>query len=133
MSVKAEAAFEDGEDAVRAFAEMMREYGLRRVMFSLLLVSDAIIAVFRQRLGDAQTDRILAGYSLDASRQYLPRQSETTYFEARPEVKNRCVRVIGGILREMGFNFVLCGLKSVGTGVDVSPAECPRCDGTFYA
>lgn len=125
--------FEDDEEALRRFGETLMEYGLRRVMFSLLLLSDPIIADFRRRLGDELTDKILTGYALERSRQYLPKQSETVYFEARPEIKDACVRRISRILKEMGFHFVLCGLKSVGGGVNVPAEDCPRCDGTFYA
>ena len=102
-------------------------------MFSLLLLNDAIIQNLEHRMEKDIVRKILEHYDTEASRQFLPRQEETDYISAKAEAKNYTVASISAKLKEHGFTFVLCGLKSQGDDLQISPEACPRCDGKFYA
>ncbi|OQA06844.1 MAG: hypothetical protein BWY66_01657 [bacterium ADurb.Bin374] len=124
---------EDDESAVRELLKTLMANGLKRVMFSTLLLTEPMVEDLRKRIGSEYTARILSHFAVDASRQLLPTQGETTYIELKPEAKQRIVDLYSRLLREMGFDFVLCGLKSASKGLRIDRATCPVCDGTFYA
>ncbi|MFZ2960160.1 MAG: radical SAM protein [Candidatus Ozemobacteraceae bacterium] len=124
---------EDDPEALTGFFKLLQEYGLRRVMFSFLLLTEPMIEDLRRRLGNASVEAILANYDLEKARQMLPKQKETVYVEVKPDIKNTCIERISRMLREMSFSFVLCSLKSVGGDVTIDAKACPRCDGSFYA
>lgn len=124
---------EDDETAVRELLNTLMANGLRRVMFSTLLLTEPMVEDMRKRIGSEYTERILSHFAVEASRQLLPKQGETTYIELKPEAKQRIVDLYSRLLRELGFDFVLCGLKSASKGLRVDRATCPVCDGTFYA
>lgn len=124
---------EDDETAVRELLNTLMANGLKRVMFSTLLLTDPMVEDMRKRIGSEYTARILSHFAVDASRQLLPKQGETTYIELKPEAKQRIVDLYSRLLRELGFDFVLCGLKSASKGLRIDRATCPVCDGTFYA
>lgn len=125
--------FEDDETAVRELLSLLRSNGLRRVMFSTLLLTEPMVEDFRTRIGEENTTRILSNFETDSARQLLPKQGETTYIELKPEVKQRIVDLYSRLLKEMDFDFVLCGLKSASKGLRIDRTKCPVCDGTFYA
>ncbi|HNW35624.1 MAG TPA: hypothetical protein PKM25_11870 [Candidatus Ozemobacteraceae bacterium] len=124
---------EDDETAVREILGRLRSNGLRRVMFSTLLLTEVMIADLRKRIGSEYVSRILSHFAIDSSRQLLPKQGETTYIELKPESKQHIVDLYSRLLLEMGFEFVLCGLKSASKGLRIDRSKCPVCDGTFYA
>lgn len=124
---------EDDETAVRELLSLLHSRGLRRVMFSTLLLTEPMIEDLRRRIGDEFTSRILSHFAVDSSRQLLPKQGETTYIELKPEEKQRIVDLYSRLLLELGFEFVLCGLKGASKGLRIDRAKCPVCDGTFYA
>ncbi|MBI4859143.1 MAG: hypothetical protein HY815_02560 [Candidatus Riflebacteria bacterium] len=125
--------FEDGEEELAAFFRLLEEHRLGRVMFSLLLLCDAMVEDLRIRHGEELVARLLALYDRDTVREYLPHQRETTLFAARADVQKATIERISRLLKEMGFSFVLCSLKNVGPAVEVDHQLCPRCTGTFYA
>ncbi|HOY67146.1 MAG TPA: hypothetical protein PLP29_09665 [Candidatus Ozemobacteraceae bacterium] len=124
---------EDDETTLRGLLLRLREAGLRRVMFSTLLLTEPMVEDIRRRIGTEHTDRILSHFDVEASRQLLPKQGETRYIELKPEAKQRIVDLYARLLRELGFDFVLCGLKSASKGLRIDRKACPVCDGTFYA
>ncbi|HOT26570.1 MAG TPA: hypothetical protein PLU72_00180 [Candidatus Ozemobacteraceae bacterium] len=124
---------EDDEAAVRELLNTLKSNGLERVMFSTLLLTEPMVGDMRKRIGSEYTERILSHFAVDASRQLLPKQGETTYIELKPEAKQCIVDLYSRLLRELGFDFVLCGLKSASKGLRIDRATCPVCDGTFYA
>ena len=124
---------EDGEADLRRFLGDLTAAGLRRVMFSYLLVNPPMIAAFRARLGDAETDRLLEVFDIGADRQYLPAEAETVYFSVKPSLRRASTERVASLLRDGGFSFVLCSLKNRGPEAAVDRQVCPLCDGTFYA
>ena len=123
---------EDQSPGLEEFADLLARRGLKRVMLSLLLLNDPMISLIRSRLGPAGTEKLVASYDLNVDRQFLPGQEETFYYQPRPEVRRECLRHMNAVLRERGFSFVLCSLKS-GAGGESGSEGCPRCDGKFYA
>jgi DNA repair photolyase len=124
---------EDDPAELEKFLNNLKSLGLNRVMFSLLLLSDEMVADVATRLCQPECERLLAGFDRASERQYLKNQSDTCYFAARPDAARRCIEIVSSKLRELSFEFVLCSLKNVGEGFKVDRNECPRCDGTFYA
>ncbi len=124
---------EDGEADLRRFLDGLAAAGLRRVMFSYLLVNPPMIAAFRARLGGAATDRLLEVFDISADRQYLPAEAETVYFSVKPSLRRASAERAARLLRDGGFSFVLCSLKNRGSEAEVDRRLCPLCDGTFYA
>ncbi|HNV71736.1 MAG TPA: hypothetical protein PKO06_18670 [Candidatus Ozemobacteraceae bacterium] len=124
--------FEDQSPMLEEFVDRLAAQGLKRVMFSLLLLNDSMIALMRERRGATVTDRILEQFEPPSTRPYLPGQEETVYRQPKPEVRASCIHRVSQVLSERGFAFVLCSLKS-GRGQEGAAAGCPLCDGKFYA
>ncbi len=124
--------FEDQSPALEQFADLLVAHGLKRAMFSLLLLNDAMIDMIRRRRGSETADRLIALYEDPSERPYLPGQDETVYRQPKAEVRSACVSRVSSVLTERDFAFVLCSLKS-GRGSDGANDGCPRCDGKFYA
>ncbi|MEW6012104.1 MAG: hypothetical protein AB1602_01755 [Elusimicrobiota bacterium] len=126
------ADFDDGEE----FSEMMvfaKKTGLKRAMFSYLLVSDEILEFLKDILKPEVFDRFSRIYDLSSKRQYLPNQTDTVYYSIKEEIKKKSIESAGKILNSLEFEFVLCSLKSVkGLNPDIIK-EINICDGKFYA
>jgi len=127
------AGIDDDSAVLVPFLKKLKRKGLMRVMFSYLLLSDEIVALFRERLAPEVVDRVLQAYDKEARSQRLPRQSDTVYFTTRPEAKRRSTEGFADALRGLGFDFVLCSLKSAKGKEREEAKGCPVCDGTFYA
>lgn len=123
----------DDVSRIESLLQDLQRHKLRRVMFSFLLLTADMIALFQSKIGGEVLSRVLGNYELEEKKQYLPRQEETVYFSLKPEVLESLVSAIGGRLAGMGFDFVLCSLKNKGTSQSVRSAHCPMCNGTFYA
>lgn len=119
--------FDDDPELLRPFLKGAKKKGLRRAMFSYLLLTDDIIAFLRQKLAGPALERVLAPFDMGRKRQMLPNQEDTVSILLRPEVRRRSVEAVAGLLRGLDFEFVLCSLKSAQAG------SAPLCDGTFYA
>jgi hypothetical protein len=102
-------------------------------MFSYLLLCDPILERLRGKLPPRLLDRITAAYDLTHLDRYLPRDAETAYYSTRPELKRASVNRVAGVLRELGFEFVLCSLKSAPGPERGQYRDARPCDGTFYA
>ncbi|MCX5795204.1 MAG: hypothetical protein NTY77_06915 [Elusimicrobia bacterium] len=127
------AGIDDEAAKLRPFLDDLRRRGLLRVMFSYLLLSDPILARLRDQLPPRLLDRIVAAYDLTRLDRYLPRDEETAYYSTRPELKHASVDKVAGALRELGFEFVLCSLKSTPGPERGEYRDAKPCDGTFYA
>lgn len=127
------AGIDDEGVALRPFLDDLRRRGLLRVMFSYLLLSGPMLARLREKLPPRLLDRITAAYDLDHLDRYLPRDEETAYYSTRPELKRASVNKVAGALRELGFDFVLCSLKSTPGPERGDYRDAKPCDGTFYA
>jgi len=122
---------EDSEALLAPFFDGLAKLGLKRVMFSYLLVNSQIAALIKEKLTPEQAKALLARYDGELA-QVLPRQEDTAYLNLKPELKAESVKRVARLLKERGFDFVLCSLKS-GRESDASHAGCPLCDGKFYA
>ena len=127
------AGIDDEMVKLRPFLDDLRRRGLLRVMFSYLLLSDPILKRLREKLPPRLLDRIVAAYDLTRLDRYLPRDEETAYYSTRPELKRASVNKVAGALRELGFEFVLCSLKSTPGPERGQYRDAKPCDGTFYA
>jgi DNA repair photolyase len=127
------AGVDDEAVKLRPFLDDLRRRGLLRVMFSYLLLSDPILERLREKLPSRLLDRITAAYDLTKLDRYLPRDAETAYYSTRPELKRASVSRVAGALRELGFEFVLCSLKSAPGPERGHYRDAKPCDGTFYA
>jgi len=123
---------EDDPKRVCELLTTLKKMGLMRVMFSFLLVNEEISSLIEARLGTKAASKVRASYDFSLRNRYLPEQEETQYIAARAELQEAATRTISALLTEMGFSFVLCGLKNI-TKIGVDAKACPRCDGTFYA
>jgi DNA repair photolyase len=123
---------DDEESTFRAFLLKLKEHGLHRVMFSYLLLNDESINTVKERFAPEVLEQLLAVFESE-SRQMLPGQSETHCLEYKAELKKQNVEKNFEMLSSLGFEYVLCSLKS-GKGNLKLPKENRRlCDGTFYA
>ena len=127
------AGIDDAPEVLEPFLKGLKKKGLRRVMFSYLLLTDEIAGLLREKLPREPSDRLLAAYDVDRRAAILPRQADTVSFATRPELKRRSVDAIAKLLRGYGFEFVLCSLKSTPGKERREYKDCPVCDGTFYA
>lgn len=127
------AGIDDEASQLRPFLEGLKRLGLPRVMFSYLLLSDPILGRLRDKLPPGLLDRIVAAYDLTRLDRYLPKDEETAYYSTRPELKRASVDKVAGALRELGFEFVLCSLKSSPGPERGEYRDARPCDGTFYA
>ncbi|MBP5429380.1 MAG: hypothetical protein J6Y25_00615 [Elusimicrobiaceae bacterium] len=125
--------YEDTEEVLRPFFAKLKEADLNRVMFSYLLYDYTIAKNIIARFGQEFFAKLKENY-LHNDRQILPLQQETTYYALKHEVKLESVKRISSLLNELGFEFVVCGLKS-SDKEDVSDLKkCSHvCDGKFYA
>jgi len=127
------AGIDDEAVKLRPFLYDLRRRGLLRVMFSYLLLCDPILERLRDKLPPRLLDRIVAAYDLTRLDRYLPRDEQTAYYSTRPELKRASVNRVAGALRELGFEFALCSLKSTPGPERGQYRDAKPCDGTFYA
>ncbi|GAB4033715.1 MAG: hypothetical protein Fur0012_13610 [Elusimicrobiota bacterium] len=111
----------------------LKKSGIKRAMFSYLLVSREILNYFEKKLGRKKTLAIEGLYDFSMERKYLPGQEDTFYFSLKPEVKAASVKKTARALRENGFEFVLCSLKSARGASQCGLNRENICDGKFYA
>lgn len=127
------AGVDDQDEALLPFLDDLRRFGLNRVMFSYLLLSEPIMASLEEALSPRALQELVDRYDMEASRRVLPRQEDTVSHSLRNEILKESVEKVATVLTEQGFDFVLCSLKSV-RGLDAR--KFPRamlCDGKFYA
>lgn len=121
--------FEDTPQALAAHFDLLKKYGLNRVMFSYLLLNQTILNDMTKAFGAAFTAKLNAQFD-PAEIQILPKQADTFYASMKPELKAASVKLISAMLTERGFDFVLCSLKS---GRHAADCGSKLCDGSFYA
>lgn len=126
------AGVEDKDELLTGFLNLLKKYNLNRVMFSYLLINDQILSVLRERFGEGVASQLLTLFE-EKPRQVLPAEEETAYMSYKPEIKKDSIDRVSRLLKEMGFEFVLCSLKSGKGKLKINTAECPLCDGEFYA
>ena len=102
-------------------------------MFSYLLYDYTIAKNIVEKFGQDFFSKLKENYLHD-DRQLLPNQTETTYYALKHEVKLESIKRVAALLKEYGFDFVVCGLKSSDKDDIVSVKSfCPVCNGKFYA
>jgi len=127
------AGIDDSGEALGAMLGRLKELGLNRVMFSYLLFSGGIMAPMAEAIGKPALDRILADYDLSGTHKVLPGQEDTASQSLKNDVIKASVEKTAAELDRLGFDFVLCSLKSV-RGLDVRKYKRNMiCDGKFYA
>ncbi len=128
------ATIDDEEQTLAAFLEELMKRGLKRVMWSYLLLSAGIMDSVESSLSPEVWQGLLQRYNLTGSRRVLPGQDDTISFAQNEEVALASVDKIYNALSEGGFEFVLCSLKSIAglRGLKKYPKKM-ICDGTFYA
>lgn len=126
------ATVDDGP-CLESLLKRLKKAGIKRAMFSYLLVSREILNYFEKKLGRRKTLAIEKLYDLSMDRKYLPGQEDTFYFSLRPEVKTASVKKTAETLRRNGFEFVLCSLKSARQASNCGLDRKNICDGKFYA
>lgn len=123
---------EDEEGVLKTHFAKLKAYGLKRVMFSYLLLTKPMIQGMAAKFGTARVDKILACYD-DFPKQYLPSEIETTYISYKPQLKYESIKRISGLLASEGFDYVLCSLKS-GRNAGCGEEKITNlCNGGFYA
>ncbi|MBI5209826.1 MAG: radical SAM protein [Elusimicrobia bacterium] len=125
--------FDDDPESLRPFLEDLRARGLQRAMFSYLLINPAIRERLSKKLPPAVFERILGSYDLRRPERMLPGQEETDYFTIKPEIRRASVERVVALLDELGFQYVLCSLKSVAGDDQGKLGKAKLCDGSFYA
>lgn len=121
--------FEDRPEMLNPLLDRLAAHGLKRVMFSYLLLNAKILAAMRTELGDAFAERLVSEFD-SKEIQMLPNQEDTFYASMKPALKDKSVRTIAALLEKKGFDFVLCSLKS---GRNAAACGSKLCDGSFYA
>lgn len=127
------AGVEDTQEVLRPFLQSLKDAGLKRVMFSYLLYDYTIAKNIVAAFGEEFFLSLKKNY-LHNDRQLLPNQTETTYYALKHNVKLQSIRRVAQLLKEYGFEFVVCGLKSSDKD-DITAVKsfCPVCNGKFYA
>ncbi len=125
---------EDKPEIVEPFIAHLKEIGLDRVMFSYLLYDYTIAKNITEQFGEQFFLNLKEKY-LDDNRQILPKQSETTYYALKHEIKLESVKNMTAILKKYDMQFVICGLKSSEKDdiLSIKACGCNVCDGKFYA
>ena len=123
---------EDKEEDLENFFHLLKKHNLNRVMFSYLLINNDILSILNERFDERTVNKITNNFSKNP-RQMLPKDEETTYMSYKPEVKKESINRISQLLSKMGFDFVLCSLKSGKGKLKIDTKTCNLCDGTFYA
>lgn len=125
---------EDTAEVMEPFIARLKEMGLNRVMFSYLLYDYTIAKNIIDKFGEDFFLKLKSNY-LDNNRQILPKQTETTYYALKYDVKLESVKTITSILKKYNMEFVLCGLKSSDKEdiLGIKGCGCNICDGKFYA
>jgi DNA repair photolyase len=124
---------DDTPDLMIPFLDDLARRGLKRVMFSFLLLNPPMLQDLKTRLNASDYERLLGTYQIDRTRQFLPSEHETVYFEAHTDLRRTSAETLARSLKERGFSFVLCSLKNIDKTFDVDRDLCPACDGMFYA
>lgn len=121
--------FDDAEDAVAAHLKRLEKKGLKRVMFSYLLLNGSTLASIKERAGESFSARLASVYK-DIPGRVISGQGETDYSSCRAGLLKKSAEIISKLLSEGGFEFAVCSLKSAAAaGGD---KKC-LCDGKFYA
>lgn len=123
---------EDEENLLKAHLAKLKAYGLKRVMFSYLLLTKPMIQDISAKFGTARVNRILNCYD-DFPKQYLPSEVETTYISYKPKLKYESIKRISNLLASEGFDYVLCSLKSGRNACSDEEKITNLCNGGFYA
>lgn len=127
------AGYDDTDEALNTFFDMLKKLKLNRVMFSYLLLSEGIMGSMRQALGKDFLDKLANDYNFVGTHTVLPNQEDTASQSLKNEIIKKSVEKTAGELDKREFEFVLCSLKSV-RGLDVTKYKRNMiCDGTFYA
>ncbi|MDD4005060.1 MAG: radical SAM protein [Elusimicrobiaceae bacterium] len=121
--------FEDRPETLEPLLARLKAHGLNRVMFSYLLLNNAILSEMRAAFG-ADFARQLSALYDNAEIRMLPNQDDTVYASMKPALKSESVRRVSALLNGQGFEFVLCSLKS---GRHAADCGSNLCDGSFYA
>lgn len=127
------ATVDDSDEALLPFLDMLDKYGLKRVMWSYLLLSPGIIETIRETVPEEAVEDLLTRYDFDKSRMVLPKQEDTVSYSQLNELSLASAQKMADLLLARDFQFVLCSLKSI-RGLNLK--QYPRsmiCDGTFYA
>lgn len=123
---------EDDERLIKAHLQRLKESGLKRVMFSYLLLTKAMIQEITAKFGTARVKQILSCYD-EFPKQYLPSEEETTYISYKPQLKYESIKRISGLLASEGFDYVMCSLKSGDSAWAGEEKITNLCNGGFYA
>jgi DNA repair photolyase len=127
------AGYDDETGPLEEFLCGLKKLGLNRIMFSYLLLSEDIIAQMTAELGKELMDKIAADYDMTVAKNPTPGETDTYASSLLPELKRRSVEKTAAALDKLGFDYVLCSLKST-PGLDLSKLRRGTlCDGKFYA
>lgn len=127
------AGYDDAGDALPPFLDRLQALKLDRVMFSYLLFSPGMMEAMRACVPQEHLGRILADYDMETGHTVLPGNEDSVSHSLRNEVIRASVERTAAELDRRGFEFVLCGLKSV-RGLDARKYRKNMiCDGKFYA
>lgn len=127
------AGYDDETGPLEEFLSGLKGLGLKRVMFSYLLLSPDIIAEMTAELGRELMARIVADYDMTTARNPTPGETDTCASSLRPEIKRKSVEKTAAALDRLEFDYVLCSLKST-PGLDLKKLKRGTlCDGKFYA
>ncbi|NLI09525.1 MAG: hypothetical protein GX447_02060 [Elusimicrobia bacterium] len=126
------ASFDDGE-SLEKLLKKIKKSGIKRAMFSYLLLSSDMIEILKKEVGEKNTSLLMSLYDISSLKRYLPKQEDTFYFSLKPEAKKISAAKIAAVLEKEGFNFVICSLKSGAGALSCGIKKERVCDGTFYA
>ena len=123
---------DDEKETFIQFLSTLKDLGLMRVMFSYLLLNDEIINTLTARCTPPVVRALLSQFE-SQPKMMLPGQAETLSLEYKSGLKKASVERVFEMLKQQGFEYVLCSLKSGKGNLNLNGENRRLCDGTFYA
>ncbi|MBQ7568878.1 hypothetical protein IJT17_08745, partial [bacterium] len=128
------ATIDDDPRALNPFLDELKRLGLKRVMWSYLLLSGGITESMAEALDPEVWQAMQDRYDLLGARQILPTQDDTVSYATKEPIFLESVDKVYNALKEGGFEFVICSLKNVETLKNLKKYPLKMfCNGQFYA
>lgn len=123
----------DSERAWTYFLTNIKEYALKRVMFSYLFLDDEIIKALSSVISEKEFKTILADFDLSKPSNCEHEDIELPLYYFKADIRKKHSEMLARILTKLGMDFVLCSNKSAADSPNIDRSLCPHCDGNFYA
>jgi DNA repair photolyase len=124
---------DDDPKILNEYLSKLSKYGLKRLMFSYLLLNEEILNFLdKKAVNTSFIKELLKKYEKE-DLQILRGQKEASGIDLKPKIKKKSIKIVSNMLEEKNFDFVICGLKSCKGSSNVVQDSSKICNGLFYA